>query len=92
MVTHHLAACGSGPSPEREQDPTPDTGLRRPSDLLELAHDEFDCRLVKPLQRSFANADIRKLRDAAHCRKMGFELSYDTSQDVFRAEIELQRH
>jgi acetyltransferase len=26
------------------------------------------------------------------CRKLGFELRYDTSQDVFRAEIELQRH
>jgi acetyltransferase len=26
------------------------------------------------------------------CRKLGFELRYATSQDVFRAEIELQRH
>jgi acetyltransferase len=26
------------------------------------------------------------------CRKLGFELRYATSQDVFRAEIELQLH
>jgi uncharacterized membrane protein len=41
--THHLPARGSGPSAERGRDPTPGTGrLRRPSDLLELAHDESD--------------------------------------------------
>jgi hypothetical protein len=26
------------------------------------------------------------------CNKLGFEMRYDTSQDVFRAEIELRRH
>jgi acetyltransferase len=26
------------------------------------------------------------------CRKLGFEVTYDTIRDVFRAEIELQRH
>ncbi len=26
------------------------------------------------------------------CSKLGFEVRYDTSQDVFRAEIELRRH
>ena len=26
------------------------------------------------------------------CRKLGFEVRYDTSRDVFRTEIELQRH
>jgi acetyltransferase len=60
-------------------------GTKLLGDLLTISHTEGLKRIVGYILPE--NYVMQRL-----CRKLGFELRYDTSQDVFRAEIELRRH